>query len=138
MGINISTQFKLYFCIIAISFIIIGFWFPSYKVKAYRGITPEEVYDMIKAGTPNVYIIDVRTPEEYSFGHIPQSINIPIQIFEETMKNKKIDKNAKLIIYCKSGIRSKKAAQILEELEYTDINNLGGINEWSYEIEKGY
>lgn len=80
-------------------------------------------------------LIDVRTPEEYQEGHIPGSINIPLQQMEqaETVVN---DKNKKLYVYCRSGSRSRQAAGILKEMGYHDVHNIGGIVNYKGMVER--
>lgn len=104
--------------------------------KAYSNISSLEVYEIINKKSSSAIIIDVRTPEEYKTGYIPKSINIPIQILKDEILKKNIDKNAKIILYCRSGIRSRKAAEILESLGYNNLFLLGGILDWPYELAK--
>jgi phage shock protein E len=129
-------SFRIYFYIIAVTFIIISLIFPSYRAKVCKGITPEEVKKLMNSDISNVMLIDVRTPEEYISGHIKGSINLPLQILGEEVTARNLDKNTKIIVYCKSGVRSKKAVEILRELNYTDVSSMGGINKWPYELEK--
>ena len=80
-------------------------------------------------------ILDTRTQEEYDEGHIPGAILIPydeiLQRAEETLPNK----DQLILVYCRSGRRSKIAAQSLVELGYTNIMEFGGIIDWPYEVE---
>ena len=79
-------------------------------------------------------LIDVRSPKEYGEGHIPGSINVPLQALaslEETA-----DKAAPLFLYCLSGGRSRKAAVALEKLGYTDVTTIGGIDKWTGPVER--
>ena len=79
-------------------------------------------------------IVDVRTPEEFSAGHIPGAINIP----NETIGNHEIpqlpNKKQLILVYCRSGNRSKQASEKLVALGYTNIVEFGGINSWPNEI----
>lgn len=79
----------------------------------------------------NYRIIDVRENDEYSEGHIKEAINIPLGEIE----NIDISKNKDLIVYCQSGARSYQAFMILNDLDY-NVKDMGGINEWNYELEK--
>ena len=72
----------------------------------------------------NYVLIDVRSKREYLEGHLNGAINIPLSIIKKSMNN--IEKNKKILVYCQSGNRSKKALKILEDLGYTDIYNLKG------------
>ncbi|MDU3352001.1 MAG: rhodanese-like domain-containing protein, partial [Clostridium sp.] len=83
-----------------------------------------------------VIILDVRSEEEYNSGHIENSILIPIDKLEEEAENILNDKNKKILVYCRSGNRSKKASNILLEKGYTNVYDFGGIKDWPYEIVK--
>ena len=85
---------------------------------------------------PTSIIIDVRTIEEYDSGHIKGSINIPIDTIElEKLEQVISSKENNIIVYCRSGNRSKKAAQLLVDLGYTNVYDLGSINNWNGGIE---
>ncbi|QAT39016.1 rhodanese-like domain-containing protein [Clostridium sp. JN-9] len=131
-----SNNFKLYFYLIAVSLIVVTLFFPYESVKAYKKITAIEVKDMINTPSSEALIIDVRTPSEYKQGHIPKSINIPLQILKDEVIHKNINKSTKIIVYCQRGIRSENAAEILEQLGYNNVYSLGGIDQWTYDIEK--
>lgn len=83
----------------------------------------------------NAVLVDVRTPEEYAEGHIPESINIPVQKIEDAYSLIP-DQNQPLYVYCQSGARSSRAAAALQEMGYTQIHNIGGINSYTGEIVK--
>ncbi|HBY21614.1 MAG TPA: rhodanese-like domain-containing protein [Clostridiales bacterium] len=86
----------------------------------------------------NIILLDVRTVEEYKEIHIPGSILIPLdEITKENMEKKIPDKQALIYIHCRSGGRSKIAYGLLRELGYTNMYDIGGINTWSYETERG-
>jgi len=81
----------------------------------------------------SIKLIDVRAPKEYSQGHIPGGINIPLDKasdIETILPNK----NEKLYVYCQSGIRSKRACELFNKIGYTDITDIGGIASWKGEI----
>lgn len=80
-------------------------------------------------------ILDVRTEEEYDEAHIPGAINIPDFEMEDRAEDELTDKNQLLLVYCRSGRRSKAASLILESLGYTNIKEFGGILDWPYETE---
>ena len=85
--------------------------------------------------TPDAILLDVRTPEEYQSGHIPGSNNIPLQtltIVTSVVKNK----DTILYVYCQSGARSRQATQALQQMGYTNINNLGGIAAYVGKVEQ--
>ena len=87
--------------------------------------------------TPGAVLLDVRTPEEYREGHIPGAINIP----NETIGTEDIpelpDKEQLILVYCRSGNRSKQASEKLVKLGYTNIVEFGGINDWTGETVSG-
>jgi len=99
----------------------------------YKQISTDEAQKIFeKQG--DYLIVDVRTKEEYDSGHIPNAINIPV----ETINNKPSelnDLNQDIYIYCRSGNRSKQAAEKLVKLGYTNIIEFGGIINWNGEIE---
>ena len=82
----------------------------------------------------DVFIIDVRTPEEFSNGHLEESINYEWQ--EIALKIRDIDKNEKIYLYCRSGNRSQKATNILVDLGYKDVTNLGSLDEAAAFLDK--
>lgn len=84
----------------------------------------------------NYIILDVRTQAEYNQGHIPNAICIPNETIDENVVNKLPDKNQMILVYCRSGNRSKQAAEKLKKLGYTNLIEFGGIIDWKGEIEK--
>ncbi len=106
---------------------------PSQKIE---NITPTEAFTLIQDNedNPNFVILDVRTPEEFSSGHIENSINL--DFFSETFRENldELDKNKTYLIYCKSGGRSGSALNIMTELNFMEVYNmLGGIISWEEE-----
>lgn len=103
--------------------------------NSYNQISMAEA-KLIMENEEDIIILDVRTESEYYEGHIPQAINIP----NENIKSEEIaelpDKEQKILVYCRSGNRSKQAAQKLAELGYSNIYEFGGIMDWDGEIEK--
>lgn len=101
----------------------------------YKQITTEEAIIMM-AEESDYIILDVRTPEEYESGHIKDAINIPNEIIGDKEIAELPDKEQLIMIYCRSGNRSKQASEKLVELGYTNIVEFGGINTWTEEIVK--
>lgn len=101
----------------------------------YEQITQVEAKNIIDTKS-NFIILDVRTEEEFAEGHIENAILIPD--YEITSKAEEIlkDKNQLILVYCRSGNRSKAASQALVELGYTNVKEFGGIIDWEYEIVK--
>ena len=82
--------------------------------------------------TPNAILLDVRTEEEYSETHIEGSTNLPLQKIE-IATSIITDKNKPLFVYCRSGVRSAKAVEILKKMGYTNVNDIGGILDYREE-----
>ena len=101
----------------------------------YMNITAEEAKEIMDSEEGYI-ILDVRTREEYDQGHIPGAILIPNTAIEEKAEDVLTDKNQLILVYCRSGRRSKIAAEALVELGYTNIKEFGGIIDWPYEVEK--
>ena len=100
----------------------------------YVNITTQETKRIMD--TEDGYIIlDVRTQEEYDQGHIPGAIVISHEEIAEKAEDVLTDKNQLILVYCRSGRRSKIAAEALVELGYTNIKEFGGIIDWPYETE---
>ena len=100
----------------------------------YVNITAEEAKQIMD--TEEGYIIlDVRTQEEYDESHIPGAILIPHTEIEARAEEVLTDKDQLILVYCRSGRRSKIAAEALVELGYTNIKEFGGIIDWPYEVE---
>ena len=102
--------------------------------EVYVNITAEEAKQIMDTQEGYV-ILDVRTQEEFDVGHIPGAIVIPNTEIEQRAELELPDKNQLLLVYCRSGNRSKKAAEILVQLGYTNIKEFGGIIDWPYEVE---
>ena len=101
----------------------------------YMNITAQEAKKIMD--TEQDYIIlDTRTQEEYDEGHIPGAIVISHEEIKEKAESVLKDKNQLILVYCRSGRRSKLASEDLVELGYTNIKEFGGIIDWPYEIEK--
>ena len=101
---------------------------------SYEQITQEEAKEMMD--TQEVIILDVREQDEYDSGHIPDAILLPVDtIDEETAAAVIPEKDSTVLVYCRSGNRSKTASSTLAELGYTNIYEFGGINTWPYETE---
>ena len=100
----------------------------------YVNITAEEAKQIMDSEEGYI-ILDVRTREEYDQGHIPGAIVIPHEEIAEKAEEVLTDKDQLILVYCRSGRRSKIAAEALVELGYTNIKEFGGILDWPYEVE---
>jgi rhodanese-related sulfurtransferase len=99
----------------------------------YRQISMNEAVTMMAEET-NYLILDVRTPEEFASGHVPNAINIPNENIGTAWIPELSDKDQLILVYCRSGNRSKQASEKLAALGYTNIVEFGGINSWLGEI----
>ena len=102
---------------------------------AYMNITAEEAKQIMDSEDGYI-ILDARTQEEYDQGHIPGAIVISHEEIAEKAEEVLTDKDQLILVYCRSGRRSKIAAEALVELGYTNIKEFGGIIDWPYEVEK--
>ena len=101
---------------------------------AYQKISAEEAYEMM--ASQEVVVVDVRTQEEYDGGHIENAVLVPNESIVSEMPEALPDKEATLLIYCRSGRRSKEAAQKLLSLGYQSVYDFGGVIDWPYELVK--
>ena len=83
--------------------------------------------------TDGAVLVDVRTPEEYRDGHVPGSINVPLQQIED-IELEVAEKNTPLYVYCRSGARSRQATALLKEMGYEDVHNIGGILDYQGKV----
>ena len=101
---------------------------------SYQQITQEEAKEMMDS--QEVIILDVREQDEYDSGHILGAVLLPVgSIDEDTAAEVISEKDSTVLVYCRSGNRSKTASSALAELGYTNIYEFGGINTWPYETE---
>ena len=101
---------------------------------AYQKISAEEAYKMMTS--QEVVVVDVRTREEYDGGHIENAVLVPNESIGSEMPEALPDKEATLLVYCRSGRRSKEAAQKLLALGYQSVYDFGGVIDWPYELVK--
>ena len=106
----------------------------NHQTNTYRSITMDEAVTMM-AEESGYIILDVRRPDEFAAGHIPNAINVPNETIGTDEIAKLPDKNQLILVYCRSGRRSKEASEKLVKLSYTNIVEFGGILDWKGEIE---
>lgn len=100
----------------------------------YQQISQEEANNMMD--TQEVMVLDVREQSEFDAGHIPEAVLLPVGTITEATAAAVIpEKDSVVLVYCRSGNRSKTASQALVDLGYTNVFEFGGINTWSYEVE---
>ena len=104
--------------------------------KTYRQVSPEEAAAMMEEETDYI-ILDVRTQEEYETAHIPGAICIPNETIGTDDIPELPDKDQLILVYCRSGNRSKQASEKLAKQGYTNIVEFGGINSWTGETVSG-
>ena len=103
--------------------------------NSYKSISMSEAEEMMK-NEKDYIILDVRTAEEYKEGHIPNAINVANETIGEDEIAELPNKNQLIMVYCRSGRRSKQAASKLVKLGYSNIVEIGGIIDWKGDIEK--
>ncbi len=124
------------FIVIVITIILTGCttMINDQKTTIYKKISPEEAKEIIES--EDVIILDVRTQEEYNGGHIENAVLLPVNDISSKAEEVLTDKDAKILVYCRSGNRSATASKQLIKMGYTDVYDFGGISTWPYEIVK--
>ena len=105
----------------------------NHQTNIYRSIKMDEAVTMMAQETGYI-ILDVRRPDEFAAGHIPNAINVPNETIGADEIAKLPDKDQLIMVYCRSGRRSKEASEKLVKLGYTNIVEFGGILDWKGEI----
>ncbi len=105
------------------------------RTNTYRQITMDEAVNMM-AEESGYIILDVRRRDEFAAGHIPNAINVPNETISTAEISELPDRDQLIMVYCRSGRRSKEASEKLVKLGYTNIVEFGGILDWKGEIEK--
>lgn len=106
------------------------------QTNSYRQITMDEAVAMMERESGYI-ILDVRRPDEYATGHIPNAINVPNENIGTDEISQLPNKDQLIMVYCRSGRRSKEAAEKLVKLGYTNIVEFGGILDWKGETVSG-
>lgn len=101
----------------------------------YEQITPQQAKEIMDTEQEYI-IIDARTEEEFAEGHIENAILIPEYEIKDLAEKELPDKDALILVYCRSGRRSKIASEELVKLGYTNVKEFGGIIDWPYEVVK--
>ena len=101
----------------------------------YKQITPIDAKKIMDSGEEHI-ILDAREQDEYDEGHIPGAILIPYTEIENRAEEMIPDKDAQILVYCRSGRRSKIASESLVKLGYTNVKEFGGIIDWPYDVVK--
>lgn len=105
-------------------------------MNTFKSVSMEEGLKMM-ASDPGFILLDVRTPEEFSEGHIPGALQLTNETFTKEDAEKLIqDKGKRIFVYCRSGRRSKQASQKLVDFGYADVIEFGGIISYNGPLEK--
>lgn len=103
------------------------------KDMSYQKITQQDAKHIMEQ-EEDIVILDVRTEEEYEEGHIPKAVLLSNETIGTEQPEELPDLNQKILVYCRSGNRSKQAASKLAQIGYTDVLEFGGILDWPYDI----
>lgn len=122
--------------IIVVTVFVLWTFMKTPGVEGGTKISPEDAKKRLGNGKGSI-LLDVRTNEEYLERHIPGSTLIPLDVLSKEASKKLPDKNAQIIVYCRSGNRSATAVKALQEMGYTNLYDLGGITTWPYETVSG-
>ena len=105
------------------------------KGEGYKRISMDEAKTLMEKKEGYI-LLDVRTKGEYESGYIPGAINIPLSDIDEKIISSLPDKSQMILVYCRSGNRSREASDKLSKLGYSNVLEIGGINAWKGEIVK--
>ena len=105
------------------------------KSEGYKRISMDEAKTLMEKEEGYI-LLDVRTKGEYESGYIPGAINIPLSDIDEKIISFLPDKSQMILVYCRSGNRSREASDKLSKLGYSNVLEIGGINAWKGEIVK--
>jgi phage shock protein E len=104
---------------------------PAAAESVIKDVTPQEANELLIASSALIHILDVRTPEEFAAGHLIGAMNIDFQAPDFRANIAILDKNATYLVYCRTGVRSAAASQVMAELGFKDIYNMtGGFTDW--------
>ena len=113
--------------------LVILFIFSFLTGSSYKTLDQSIAYEELMTDS-SIELIDVREPSEFATGYIFGAQLIPLNTIESTIENIILEKDTKIFVYCRSGNRSAQAAQILADLGYTNVFDIGGIIDWEYGI----
>lgn len=107
------------------------------NAEGYQKITPQQA--KVRMAEAGVIVLDVRMQQEFDAGHIANAVLLPLPLIEAgdaAVAKALPDKDAEILVYCRSGRRSAIAANALINMGYTNVLDFGGINDWPYEVVK--
>ena len=111
--------------------VLTGCGTPLQPKTEYKKISPQEAQTMM---SDDVFILDVRTQEEFDEGHINNAVLLPDYEIKEKTESVIADKNQTVLVYCRTGVRSETASKELIEIGYTNVFDFGGLVDWTGEI----
>jgi rhodanese-related sulfurtransferase len=117
----------------AIYFVVLVGLVAVMKMRRSGQVSSKDAVEYVKDGA---IIVDVRSPQEYSAGHLSQAFNMPVDQIEMLLPNKIKDKDRVILVHCQSGLRSKKAKERLNQIGYKQVFNLGSY-ERAFKIVSG-
>jgi len=123
---------KNFIIMIIMGVMLVGCGEATPEKEAYRKISAEDAKKMMDENE-DIIVLDVRTEEEYAQGHIENSVLMPDTEIEDKAEEILTDKDAVILIYCRSGRRSETATKELIDMGYAKTFDFGGINDWPYE-----
>lgn len=127
-------DYKSIFNIVALAFLVWFIYSRFASLKGLNNLSSDQFQDELK-GNRNYVLIDVREPGEVKQGYIPGAINIPLSQMKQRVGE--IQKNDRVYLYCRSGMRSKQAARILKKNGFKELSHLqGGIMSWKGKLTK--
>ena len=130
-----NKYLKIFISTLLISLSLFSITACSGTSATYEQISSQQAKNLMDTGSDYI-ILDTRTEEEFAEGHIPNAILIPHYEIAQRAEKELPDKDQLILVYCRSGNRSKQASQVLADLGYTNIKEFGGIIDWEYGIEK--
>ena len=107
---------------------------PSASSTSYEQISAQQDKELMDADD-SLVILDVRTQQEYDQAHIPGAILLPLDQVEERAQTVLPHKDQLILVYCRSGNRSKQASELLAAQGYVNVKEFGGINDWPFDVE---
>ena len=130
-----NKYLKIFISTLLISLSLFSITACSGTSATYEQISSQQAKNLMDTEVDYI-ILDTRTEEEFAKGHIPNAILIPHYEIAQRAEKELPDKDQLILVYCRSGNRSKQASQVLADLGYTNIKEFGGIIDWEYGIEK--
>ena len=107
---------------------------PAAPSASYEQISAQQAKDLMDTDD-SLVILDVRTQQEYDQVHIPGAVLLPLDQVEERAQTVLPNKDQLILVYCRSGNRSKQASELLAAQGYVNVKEFGGINDWPFDVE---